>query len=415
MKTILALISILFLVYIDGYSQSNKLDKKLEKAYSLIKKDKLDDAADYINDLLKENPSYGDGWDLLVKIRMKQYENAKSTDVLSGTNFTITTKTKDGKDVKPGDDSLAVALAEMMTALSPSKVARKKYIDEARRATLYCNEAYFASYILRTIFVDPEIDTNVNKKALKYFNEAETEFQNKNYENAAQLYIRAIDKQPDFYKASLYLGDAYYFMGIYDKALKYFSEAVNKFPNMLEPRKYLIDTYAKLKLFNQSADEAIKALIVYPDLSVTEKLTDALYLSNKKLKINWTARGCFPNKVNAKEKIQKKNDSNIEIKEPWVQYKNALEKVKDVTDSKGIITKDNKITQTRYLELYSWEQMLINSNDSILKEARSMQKDGYLDCYVFITCFHIDIYDQYFDFATKNKEKITQYFKKYIE
>ncbi|MEI8202031.1 MAG: tetratricopeptide repeat protein [Bacteroidota bacterium] len=285
MKNRFILLALSILLSYSVYSQSNKLDKKLEKAYSYIKKDKLDDAADYLDDLLKDNPDYGEGWDLLIKVRVKQYDKAQKTDVFMQGNFTITTKDKDGKEVKAEDDTLAQSLMKMMSEISPSKTAKKKYIDEARRATLICNEAYYASMLLRITFVDPEIDTNVSKKALKYFNDGEDEFENKNYEKAARQYKRAVEQQPDFYKASLYLGDAYYFLGYYDDAYKYFNEAVNKFPKMLEPRKYLIDTYAKLKQFKKAADEAINALMVYPDFSLYEKLVDALYLNDKKLNI----------------------------------------------------------------------------------------------------------------------------------
>jgi hypothetical protein len=58
--------------------------------------------------------------------------------------------------------------------------------------------------------------------------------------------------------------------------------------------------------------------------------------------------------------------------------------------------------------------MLKNSTDPLLEEARKMQKDGYLDCYVLISCFHFDFYDQYADFVAKNREKVTEYYKKYI-
>jgi len=43
-----------------------------------------------------------------------------------------------------------------------------------------------------------------------------------------------------------------------------------------------------------------------------------------------------------------------------------------------------------------------------------MQKDGFLDCYVLVTCFHYDIYDQYLDFVTKNKDKVIEYYNKYL-
>lgn len=58
--------------------------------------------------------------------------------------------------------------------------------------------------------------------------------------------------------------------------------------------------------------------------------------------------------------------------------------------------------------------MLKNSTDISLDQARKMQKDGYLDCYVLVSLYHYDFYSQYLDFSTKYKDKIAEYYKKYI-
>ena len=39
-----------------------------------------------------------------------------------------------------------------------------------------------------------------------------------------------------------------------------------------------------------------------------------------------------------------------------------------------------------------------------------MNELGYLDCYVFITLFHQDIYGQFADFVSREPEKIRKYF-----
>ncbi len=414
MKHLFFVISFSIVLNISTYAQSNPLDKKLDKAYSYIKKEKYDDAADYLVDLLKENPEYGEGWDLLVKVRGKQYEASKSSDLFMKGSFTITTKDKDGNDVNSENDTLAQSLMKILSNISPSKNAKKKYLDEARRATCRSKEAYYSSILLRNTFVDTEIDTNVSKKALKYFYDAESEFENKNYEKAARLYSRAVEVQPDFYKASMYLGDAYFYLGYYEKAHTYFEEAVKKFPTLLEPRKYLMDTYLKMNLYKEAAEEALKALMIYPDYTLYDKYSDVLYMMGKKLKISWTPRKCFPNKMNADK------DDSLEVLKgvkagPWVYYQGAITKIKAYCNDKGLIVKQNDLTKARYLEVFSWEEMLNNNNDPSLEQARKMKQEGYLDCYVFITCFHIDFYEQYLDFVSKNKDRIVDYFKFHME
>ena len=414
MKKLLLFLSILLLSCTFAIAQSNPLDKKLDKAKELVKKDKIDDAEKYLEKVLDENPEFGDGWDYLSKILYKKYKDAKQTDNLFN-NMTVTTKDKDGKEIK--DDSLANSLIDLMSKIKPSKRAFNKYIFTMKKALLTSTDATSCSIVLRNYFVDEEIDSVVTKKALKYFNDAEEEFAKKNYEKAAKSYKRAIEEQPNFYKASLYLGDCYYFMGNYVEAIKYFKEASQKFPNQLEPRKYLVDAYAKEGLYPNCLDEAIQVTAVYPDLNMFEKLEDAAYLNNKKIDIKWTPRGCFPNKI---DKDTTKSDLNeyidekkVATKEPWTHYEKALDKIMKDCDANGIIN-NSAVTKSKYLEVYSWEEMLKNSSDSSLDEAKKMLKDGYLDCYVLVTCYHIDFYAQYKDFAAKNKEKIIKYYNTYL-
>jgi len=120
MKKLLFLLSFFMLSYSTIVGQSNALDKKIEKAKELIKKDKIEDAEKYLVKVLDENPEFGDGWDLLSKIHYKQYKDAKVTDNLF-TNLTVTTKDKDGKEIK--NDSLANSVLELIGNIKPSKRA----------------------------------------------------------------------------------------------------------------------------------------------------------------------------------------------------------------------------------------------------------------------------------------------------
>lgn len=419
MKKVLLITTCFLLAVSISFSQSNPLDKKMEKAYKLVDKGKLEDADKYIVKLLDDNPDYGPGWDYLSKLRYKQYLNSKNMDNIFGGNVVITSTDKDGNKIKPENDTLGNKLMELLNNIKPSKTAFDKYIYTMRRATLSANDAYYCSLLLRNNFIDVAYDTTVSKKALKYFDNAEIQFEKKNYNDAARLYKRAIELQPDFYKAALYMGDCFYYLGNYVDAINSFKAAIEKFPNALEPRKYLIDAYAKEHLYKEAVGECILAMAVFPDQSIAfAKMEDALYLNKQALNIKWTPRAIFPNKI-----IAEKPDSHINKyvpetelvdKAPWDFYKNSLSTISSFCNEKGIIVKPNTLTQTKYMEVYGWEQMLKNSQDPLLDEARRMQQDGYLDCYVLVTCFHIDFYDQYADFIGKNKSRLTEYYKKYI-
>ena len=63
----------------------------------------------------------------------------------------------------------------------------------------------------------------------------------------------------------------------------------------------------------------------------------------------------------------------------------------------------------------SYEQKMIqNSKADELLFAKKMENLGYLDCYVFISEYHFDLYNQYIVFARNNKEKIKTYIEKYL-
>ncbi len=186
------MLSIIIFFNSAAVEQSNPLDKKLDKAKELIKQDKIEDAEKYLVKVLDENPEYGDGWDLLSKIHYKQYKDAKVSDNLFN-NLTVTTKDKDGNEIK--DDSLANSVLKLIGNIKPSKRAFNKYLYTMRKAMLTSTDATGSSIILRNYFVDVEIDSVISKKAIKYFNEAEEEFSKKNYDKAAKSYKRAIEEQ----------------------------------------------------------------------------------------------------------------------------------------------------------------------------------------------------------------------------
>lgn len=51
-----------------------------------------------------------------------------------------------------------------------------------------------------------------------------------------------------------------------------------------------------------------------------------------------------------------------------------------------------------------------NTENEQFSYAREMQKEGFLDCFIFINCFHIDLMPQFQDFVKNNSQKIDLYF-----
>lgn len=406
-KRIILHLAILFMPLL-GFSQNEDIEKRMDKVNTLISKNKVDKAAEKLEDILDDYSTYGAGWDLLSKIRYSQWDRSKKND--SGGQVVVTVE---GKDNDEETTKMASDLAEMLNGISPAKIAYNKYINTLRKATLFSNDSYYSSILLRSDRVKVDVDTNLNKKAIMLFNKGEISFQNKNFQEAAENYQKAIDVQPNFYKARLYLGDSYYYKRDYVKAIQKFNEAKEAFPRMLEPRKYLVDAYAKEELYQKCQEEAIATFTIYPDGSMKQKLADIVTINKKTLDIKWTQRKCYPNKIKNNNKFTF-SEETIESNE-WSAYKAAKGKIKEYCNVQGIIEKKNDVTTLKYLELYSWEELLKNDKSPELDEARKMQELGYLDCYVFVTCFHQDLYDQYLDFSINNSDKIIEYFNTFIK
>lgn len=394
--------AILALSLTASFAQSDKLDKKLAKATEKIDQGKLDRAESILVKTLDKYPESGRAWDLLVKLQVQQYEDIKSDPTALRGKAVITTTSKDGEVIE--NDSLANALMLMINGMSPAEQALTKAKNTMRQALIHSNEAYMSSVYTRIYMVDANIDTSVSPSAWEYFNQAEIEFQKKDFHDAAVLYQKAIDEYPQFYKASLYLGDSYYFMEYYSQAIEKFNNAIRKFPKELEPRKYLVDALMKTEAYDRALDEALKAVAVYPDLIMLAKIRNMAPATGKNFQVNWTPRPVLPNKINGSEEGEAVPEG------PWKYYVEAKKRIQKDCNRFGVI-KQSQLTDEQYLEVFSWEEMLRNSDDPILSEARKMQKAGFLDCYVLVSCFHYDFYEQFLDFTTKNPGRVEEYLK----
>lgn len=367
-------------------------------------------ATDYMNDgrysdvdktmtkLVAKYPWHSKMWDLLVKARYYQYLYAKQN---TKTSFTISVTDKDGNK-KEGGDSLTDMLAKLLSEMDPAIALKDRAINTCREATLKSYMATYSSVLLRNLTVDTPKDKDVSADAREQYDRAESAFGKGNYENAIKYYKKAIEIEPNFYKARLYLGDAYYMMEDYVKAIKYFREAIETFPNELEPRKYLVDALINSKNYDEGYKEGKEAIAVYPDAVMFDKLETCANGLNRNFDKKWIPRGVFPNVIGQKREGKVKDKL-------WLPYINAQAKIEEYCDKDGIITKTNTLTTSKYAEVYAWEELLKSAPATAFKEARDMQKAGYLDCYVFISLFHNDIYSQFKDFSTNNRSRISDY------
>jgi hypothetical protein len=178
--------------------------------------------------------------------------------------------------------------------------------------------------------------------------------------------------------------------------------------DLLEPRKYLADALGFCRRNEEAKKECIEAIYIYPDQSMFMKYEDLVERDGRKFNKHWVKRGC---EINVIPWTESKTKNPV-----WANYQAAKNEIKEYCDSSGIIVKPNSLTKSKYLEVYSWEKMLNSSNQlpDELIFAKKMANEGFLDCYVFISVFHFDLYSQYTDFVKNNKDRIKTYIETYL-
>ncbi len=400
MKTGKLLIILAFLFTATIANAQDKVSKKDIKQY--------DKAVDYFNDrkyteadklLLKLTDKYpwqSEIWELRAKNSYYEYLTLKDYNPLKG-QFSVTVK-GDGET----SDSLTQALTNMLNNLDYGAIRKEGVVNICREATLKAADVIYACILLRSLTIDEPRDTAVGAEAKEQFDSAEEEFRRDNFKGAIKYYTKAIELEPTFYSAHLYLGDAYYNLKDYANAVKYFRKAIKLLPSGLEARKYIVDALYYMGSYDEGYAECKEAILVYPDISMFNKLNAFAEKKAKKFDKKWIPRGAFPN-VMGKVRARPVFDKN------WNAYADAQLKIEPFCDTTGVIVKSTSLTSSRYAEVYAWEELLKSTPSTMFTEARAMQAAGYLDCYVFLSLFHNDLYAQYKDFAFNNHDRMMAY------
>lgn len=404
MKLKLVAIVALLVFTTQAFAQKSKVSKgdikKYDKAEVLFDKGDYEGADKILAKLTTKYPWHYKMWDMLTKVRYYDYLVALQS---KGTQRVTVTTSKNGKEDDSGSDMLAKMLSDMLnSAMDPSVEKKKLLINTCKEATLKSYLPSGSDVILRNLLIDEPVDTAINPDAIEQFEDAEREFRKGNYNSAIKYYKKAIELDDRYYKARLYLGDAYYMKKDYTLAVRYFKDAIKTCPKELEPRKYLVDALFYMGSYEEALDECKDAIIIYPDVIMFDKL--AMVGDKMGLEFNkyWIPRGVFPNRMGI---TPTENKNKL-----WQPYIDAHGEIESFCDERGVITKTTNLTTSRYSEVYAWEQLLKKAPATNFLAARKMQSLGYLDCYVFVSEFHIDIYDQYKDFTANNRDRIIKYF-----
>lgn len=292
--------------------------------------------------------------------------------------------------------------------VDPAKMKSFQYRDEmlyaCYGATLYAPRQDLAGLLLHEAYVEPSVDTAVSDEAKAFLNKGYQAQADKSNPEAIRQFEKAYKEDTTYYTAASNIAYVYYLEENYDKAIDWCKKSIRMQPEMFEPRYYLLDIYMKQKDWSKAYDACIEGIIQYPFTGYFTKLEEICEKQNKTFKLHWMERTYYPNMMSVSNQEQA-------TQQPWSFYTGAKERIAEVCNEEGIIKRSTTLTEQKYLEVYSWEYMLKKS-DADEKEigfARTMQEQGYLDCYSMISMFHITFWEQYVHFRENNRERMRTY------
>lgn len=390
-KCLLSLV-VAFIFSISAFAQYSASEiKTIEKAKAYYNKGKYDKAIESIKKVQATHFYDNDLWELRCAYEYDRYQAQLVADI---TNILK----------KAAKGSTQFDLDKLK-----STQYRSEMVGACSMSTLICPKQELASLILHEQFIEPSVDTAVSDEAKEAYNKASDDYTSGSYSAAIRSYEKAVKIDSNYYGATYRIAMCYYKDEKYEKAIPYFKKAIRIEPRMLDTHQNLVDAYMKMKSWQEAYNACVEGIIIYPDVRYFVKMEEICDKLGKTFNRHWMGREYIPSMINST------SQSTI-AEEPWSYYRQAKGKISEYCNDDGIVTKKIEFTEQKYLESYSWEFML-KKTDSDEKEfgfARTVQKDGYLDCFTMVSMYHIAFAAQYEDFSKKNADRIRTYINTYL-
>ncbi len=385
----ISLLLLLLFCSSNSFAQLSEADSKaVTKALKLFNKGKHDKGIASMEKVQSNNLQNDELWGYRVQMEYKRYLGQLEKD--------LATAGKKYSSTREQNNFLANA---------KSSTYEIQMLAACSRATLYCEKQEMASILIRIFMVDNNSE-KPDKDAKEEYNKGEEKFVAGDYSGAIRYYKKAVDIDSTYYKATLYLGDAYFRNEDFDKALIWYKKACDMRPNLLEPRKYLTDAYMGQKKWTEAYIACVDGISVYPDVGMFIKLEEICDKQGKTFNRHWLSRMNYPNTAAATQ-------TPIEAA-PWSYYRKAKSEIQFYCNQDGIITEATEKTKSKFMEVYSWEYMLDNGSGSELSFARKMKDEGFLDCFVFISMYHISFHTQFEKWSEDNRARVKTYIDTYL-
>lgn len=361
--------------------------KAFEKSKSLFQKGKYDKAITTLNKVLFAHVHDEELWQHRVLFEKTRYDVEFEKDI----QYIVKQASK------PGGASIDVSKLKSLTY-------RDEMLFACYGATLYAPHQDLASLMLHENYIEPTVDTLISDE-VKAVHEKGLQAQNdKDNAEAIRQFEKAYRMDSTYYTAAVNLAYAYYQDEKFDKAIQWFTTATRLQPEMLEPWFYLVEIHMDQKNWQKAYDACLDAMIQYPFTGYFTRMERICENLNKTFKIHWMERTYFPAVVTIQNQEQA-------TEQPWSFYTGAKDKIIGYCNDEGVVKKSNTLSESKYLEVYSWEYMLKKSDEDQgeMGFARRMQEQGFLDGFSLFSMYHITFAGQYTHFRDHNRARLKEY------
>ena len=277
MKKLLLLLLLTGVIGISAKAQTKKEAKVINKSYDIFLNKDIDKGIEKLREYMNKLKNDGkvDTWpsvvsyDYLVEMEYIRY-------------LIYLEEYGPGMDLKFIDDdetdtSYTIDFGSLMTSVY--EITLK---STCKMSTLESRSQRGDMYY-RKLWIDDDPDTNISDRAEEYYAEAEEFYAKEDYELAELNYRKALDEEPLYYKAMLYLGDTFWAREDYDSAIVYFSLAKDAHPHLLEPRKYIVEALVGQELYFRAKKECLETFCVFPGFDMKGVYNNILSVENKYL------------------------------------------------------------------------------------------------------------------------------------
>lgn len=220
------------------------------------------------------------------------------------------------------------------------------------------------------------------------------------YSSAEMLLSELHKRYPESYSVLFEYFSLYAEQSKTDSAKVYIEKLVNLYPEILAPREHMARIMFREGNYYGAKKQVFEMMKRYAGQDIKNYYREVLIIEHKIYNEHRINRNFEPNRIGTVHGL---------VPDEWKAYRQAKVEFGDNCNDIGIREAGEK---SDYLELYSWRKLLDAhraGKPEFLSYAYQMEEKGFLDCYVMVSMFHVDFFEQYQHWAKNNGSRIADY------